>query len=176
MIPHDLRGRRVKVLAWDELRDVLPTCPSNTITHVADCGAGDEEVMVRIEDLEKNYYLRAERSRDPARTARGLLDRSADLIGVSSESVPPTARACQLPGGESSLLTDKRSRRAHFPSTPPRGRTRVAPLAMQALTQQSCYQPQGSGAGFRSRAERRNENHPEGPSEGRNGHETKAIS
>ena len=49
MTPHDLVGRRVKVLAWDDLRDVLPTDPSGTITRGADLGAGDVEVTVRVE-------------------------------------------------------------------------------------------------------------------------------
>ena len=50
MTPHALLGRRVKVLAWDDLRDVLPTDPSGTITRGADLGAGDVEVTVRVEE------------------------------------------------------------------------------------------------------------------------------
>jgi hypothetical protein len=55
MTPHELLGHRVKVLAWEDLRDVLPTDPSGTVTHVADFGAGDVEVTVRVEGLGKDY-------------------------------------------------------------------------------------------------------------------------
>jgi hypothetical protein len=47
MTPHALLGRRVKVLAWDDLRDVLPKDQSGTITHVTDFGDGGVEVTVR---------------------------------------------------------------------------------------------------------------------------------
>jgi hypothetical protein len=54
---HALVGRTVKVLAWEEFRDVLPCDPSGTITHVADFGDADVEVTVRVEGLAKNYVF-----------------------------------------------------------------------------------------------------------------------
>ncbi|MBX6313780.1 MAG: hypothetical protein IRY99_12810 [Isosphaeraceae bacterium] len=55
MIPHELLGRRVKALAWDDLRDLLPTGPSGTVTYVANCGAGGVKLTVRVEGLRKDY-------------------------------------------------------------------------------------------------------------------------
>jgi hypothetical protein len=57
MTPHDLVGQRVKVLAWDDLRDVLPTGPSGTVTHVADFGAGGVEVTVRVAGFDRSYVF-----------------------------------------------------------------------------------------------------------------------
>jgi hypothetical protein len=54
---HALVGRTVKVLAWDDLRDVLPIDPSGIITHVADIGEADVEVTVRVEGMAKNYIF-----------------------------------------------------------------------------------------------------------------------
>jgi hypothetical protein len=57
MTTHALVGRTVKVLAWDEFREVLPCDPSGTITHVADFGGADVEVTVRVEGLARNYVF-----------------------------------------------------------------------------------------------------------------------
>ncbi len=57
MTPHTLIGRQVKVLAWDDLRDLFPTDPKGTITHVVDLGEGDFEVTVQVEGLAKNYLF-----------------------------------------------------------------------------------------------------------------------
>jgi hypothetical protein len=57
MMPHALLGRRVKVLAWDDLRDVLPKDQSGTITHVTDFGDGGVEVTVRIAGMARTYVF-----------------------------------------------------------------------------------------------------------------------
>ncbi len=57
MTTHALVGRAVKVLAWDELRDVLPCSPSGTITQVADFGEADVEVTVRVDGMARNYIF-----------------------------------------------------------------------------------------------------------------------
>jgi hypothetical protein len=50
MTPHALVGRQVRVAAWDDLRDVMPTEPVGTITQVVDHGARyGVEVTVRLE-------------------------------------------------------------------------------------------------------------------------------
>jgi hypothetical protein len=45
----------VKVLAWDDLRDVLRIDPSGIITHVVDLGEAGMEVMVWVEGM-AGYY------------------------------------------------------------------------------------------------------------------------
>jgi hypothetical protein len=55
MTTHALVGRAVKVLAWDDLRDVLPSQPIGIITHVVDFGEAGMEVMVRVEAM-AGYY------------------------------------------------------------------------------------------------------------------------
>lgn len=57
MTTHALVGRTIKVLAWDDLRDVLPIDPSGTITHVADFGEADVEVTVRVAGMARNYVF-----------------------------------------------------------------------------------------------------------------------
>jgi hypothetical protein len=57
MTMHALVGRAVKVLAWDDLRDVLPIDPSGIITRVADFGEADVEVTVRVEGMARNYVF-----------------------------------------------------------------------------------------------------------------------
>jgi hypothetical protein len=57
MTTRALVGRTVKVLAWDDLRDVLPIDPSGIITHVADFGEADVEVTVRVEGMARNYIF-----------------------------------------------------------------------------------------------------------------------
>lgn len=52
---------------------------------------GRREVDGACRRVEEGLYLRAERGRDPAGTARGPLDRRASLIGVPSEAVHPAA-------------------------------------------------------------------------------------
>jgi hypothetical protein len=55
MTPHELVGRTVRVLAWDGLRDVLPTEPRGIILRAADLGGGDVEVTVRVVGLTRCY-------------------------------------------------------------------------------------------------------------------------
>ncbi len=57
MTTHALVGRTVKVLAWDDLRDILPIDPSGIITHVADFGEADVEVTVRVEGMDRSYVF-----------------------------------------------------------------------------------------------------------------------
>lgn len=57
MTPHDLVGRRVKVLSWDDLRDILPADPNGTVTHVVEFGAGDMDLTVRIEGLTRDFVF-----------------------------------------------------------------------------------------------------------------------
>jgi hypothetical protein len=57
MTPQELLGRRVKVLAWNDLRPVLPAEPCGTVTHVADFGAVDVELTVRVEGLARPFLF-----------------------------------------------------------------------------------------------------------------------
>ena len=57
MTTHTLVGRAVKVLAWDDLWDILPIDPSGTITHVADFGEADLELTVRVEGMARSYVF-----------------------------------------------------------------------------------------------------------------------
>jgi hypothetical protein len=55
MMTHALVGRMVKVLAWDDLRDVLHSDPIGTITQVVDFGEAGVDVIVRVEGMGRNY-------------------------------------------------------------------------------------------------------------------------
>jgi len=57
MTPHALVGRTVKVLAWDELRNVLPIKPRGIIIHAADLGDGNAEVTVRVDGLTRSHVF-----------------------------------------------------------------------------------------------------------------------
>ena len=57
MTTDDFVGRRVKILAWDDLRGVLPMHPRGTVTHIADFGDGSKEVTVRVDGLAHSYFF-----------------------------------------------------------------------------------------------------------------------
>jgi hypothetical protein len=57
MAPHNLVGQRVKVLAWDDLRDILPADPTGIITHVGDSGPGGVELTVRVAGLSRSFIF-----------------------------------------------------------------------------------------------------------------------
>jgi len=57
MTPHAWVGRTVKVLAWDEHRNVLPIKPRGIIIHAADFGDGDVEVTVRVDGLTRSHVF-----------------------------------------------------------------------------------------------------------------------
>jgi hypothetical protein len=57
MTPHELSVRRVQVLAWEDLRGLVPTDPSGTITHVVDCRAGDTDLTVQVEVLTRDFVF-----------------------------------------------------------------------------------------------------------------------
>ena len=57
MTQHELLGQRVKVVAWDDLRDVLPSGASGTVTHVADLGTDGIELTVQVEGLARSFLF-----------------------------------------------------------------------------------------------------------------------
>lgn len=57
MAPYNLVGQRVRVLAWDDLRDVLPAEPRGTVTRVVDFGAEGVELTVRIEGMVRSFLF-----------------------------------------------------------------------------------------------------------------------
>jgi hypothetical protein len=56
MTPRTLVGRKVRVAVWDDLKDVMPTEPVGTITHVAN-GDGDVELTVRLDGFRMAFYF-----------------------------------------------------------------------------------------------------------------------
>jgi hypothetical protein len=55
MMTHALVGQTVKVLARDDLRDVLPIDPIGIIMRVTDLGEAGMELAVRIDGMARNY-------------------------------------------------------------------------------------------------------------------------